>query len=166
MPPAVSIVLHFCPFTPYMTTLPLRLYHVYTSFALQHTYTISTLRHTYTIPFLHFNSQIHFSAQPNSQVHFLTTITNYRARDLSRRGWSPTKDPETCLTRRSPGDRAIFKPYSNCIQTIFKPYSNNTYGLVRLVCLKPYFTVWLKPLKIFIVKSCRKQLRGNNTACP
>ena len=49
MSPAVSIVLHFCPFTPYTTTLHLRLYHAHTSFALQHTYTISTLQHTYII---------------------------------------------------------------------------------------------------------------------
>ena len=48
MPPAVSIVLHFCPFTPYTATLPLKLYRAHTSFALQHTYTISTLQHAYT----------------------------------------------------------------------------------------------------------------------
>ena len=35
MPPAVARVFHFCPFTPYTTTLPLRLCHVHTSSALQ-----------------------------------------------------------------------------------------------------------------------------------
>ena len=44
MPLAVATTLHFCPFTPYMTTLPLRLYHAHTSSALQHTYTISALQ--------------------------------------------------------------------------------------------------------------------------
>ena len=44
MPPTLAIVLHFCPFTPYTTTLPLRLYHAHTSSALQHTYTISALQ--------------------------------------------------------------------------------------------------------------------------
>ena len=35
IPPAVARVFHFCPFTPYTTTLPLRLCHAHTSSALQ-----------------------------------------------------------------------------------------------------------------------------------
>ena len=52
MPPAVARVFHFCPLTPYTITLPLRLY-----------------MHT---PVPHFDSQMHLSAHPHSQVHFST----------------------------------------------------------------------------------------------
>ena len=65
MPPAVAIVLHFCPFTPYMTTLPLRLYNAYTISALQHTYTISTLQLADTP-----HSQVHFSTERMTHVHY------------------------------------------------------------------------------------------------
>ena len=54
MPPAVSIVLHFCLFTPYTTTLPLRLYHTHTSSALPyiHQFRTSTHRCTFQHPSL------------------------------------------------------------------------------------------------------------------
>ena len=101
MPPAVSIVLHFCSFTPYTTALPLRLYHAHTSFALQHTYTISTLQHAYTISTLQLADTL-FSTPSLAGALFNRSLHEapggLELRMIGCTLWSP----QTLLEQRSP----------------------------------------------------------------